>query len=55
MVKHNDISIKIDPVDVNLMMNDCKDLFLEAHPEFEGVNITKKFMFKKLVRFYLEN
>lgn len=39
----------------DLIMINCKDDFLEHHPEFKGVNITQGFMLKKIAEYYLHN
>lgn len=51
----NPIGIKVDPEDVDKMMTSCVKLFLKAHPEMEGIHISRRFMFKKIVKFYIEN
>lgn len=48
-------SIKVEKEDKKEMMHECVELFLEEHPEMRGMKISQKFMFKKLVKFYLKN
>jgi len=36
------------------MMRECKELFLKHNPKMEGMHLTQKFMFKKVVKFYLD-
>ena len=49
------ISIKVDVEDVDKMMNQCRDLYIKAHPDMADIFLSKRFMFKRLVEFYLEN
>lgn len=50
----NTVTIRADEEDRNSLMNECKQLFLEEHPEMEGYEITQRFMFKKVIKFYLK-
>ena len=43
------IQIRVDSDDVDRMMNSVKKKFLEEHPEMEGLNLSRRFMFKKIV------
>lgn len=47
-------TIKVNTVDKKRMMKECKELFLKSHPELKGMNITQRFMFNKLIDFYLK-
>lgn len=46
-------TLRVDSKDLKRMMVDCRDIFLIAHPEMEHMKLTQKFMFNKLVNFYL--
>ncbi len=48
----NSRQIRVDQQDVERMMGECKNMFLKSNPKFSGMNITQKFMFKKLVNWY---
>jgi len=47
-------TLKVEKADKKRMMKECRDLFLKSHPEFRGSHISQRFMFRKLVDFYLE-
>ncbi len=46
--------IKVELNDEKILMNECKQLFLSHHPEMKGMRITRAFMFKKIITYYLE-
>ncbi len=56
-IKTKQIEVRLE--DDKTMMVECKELFLKHHPEYIPINkdnpLSRKFMFRKLVRFYLEN
>jgi len=54
-MSRNLVCIKVEECDKNKMMAECKKLFLENNPKMEGIHLTQVFMFKKIVRYYLEN
>lgn len=47
--------IKVNKEDDELMMNDCKELYLKHHPELDELKdkISRAYMFNKLVEFFL--
>ena len=45
--------IRVQIEDKEKLMNECIALFLSKNPEFEGANITQDFMFRRLVKVYL--
>lgn len=47
-----DITIRLHKEDVVVMRNTCKILFLKANPQFNGMFLSDKFLFKKLVKYY---
>jgi len=53
--RDNEITIKVDRDDEHKLMTLCVDLYLEAHPEYRDVPITRKFMINKVVQFYIDN
>jgi len=50
----NTITIRVSPEDVKIMRSRCRELFLKDNPKFCGYRLSDKFMFKKLVEFYLD-
>jgi len=50
----NYVRIAVDKEDFDLFMNDCKEMFLRHNPEFDGMNITQRFLFKRMVKVYLK-
>jgi len=48
----NTITLKVDEEDVNLLMGRGCILYLEAHPDMEGIHLTRKKMFHEAVKFY---
>lgn len=46
-------TIKVETKDVDLMMKECLILYLKHHPDHEQFKISQRYMFKKLVEFYL--
>ena len=46
--------LRVDEKDLLLMRNECKILFLKSHPEMKGIVLPDKYMFKRLVEFYLQ-
>ena len=47
--------IKVDSVDERMMMNECRDIFIKFHPVFEGMHMSRRFMFKKVVQHFIES
>lgn len=47
-------SIHVSTEDKERLRNECKELFLKEHPEFENMKISDGFMFRRLVNYYLE-
>ena len=45
----NTVFIRVDDDDVEMMMSSCKELFLKEHPEFKGMVLSRRFMFKKVI------
>lgn len=46
--------IRVSAEDYEKMRNQCKDLFLMSHPEMKGMFMSNKFLFCKIVEFYLK-
>jgi len=44
----------VDETDLKELDLACKNLYLKSHPEMRGLNLSRRFMFKKLVEFYLK-
>jgi hypothetical protein len=53
MAKKTDM-LRVYTEDKQKMLKECRNLFLEEHPEFDGAALSQAFMFHKLVAFYLE-
>ena len=47
-------TIQVEKDDDAKMMSECVRLYLKAHREMLGVPITRRKMFKELVRYYIE-
>lgn len=39
--------------DDELMMTVCKEIYLKAHPQMRGVPLSKKFLYRKIVDYYI--
>jgi hypothetical protein len=48
----NTITIRVCPEDVEVMRKRCVALYLQAHPEFNRMKITDKFIFRKIIEYY---
>jgi len=48
------VNIKVNKKDESRLMKECKDLYLEHHPEMADIKLSRRFMFKKIVDFYLK-
>jgi len=47
--------IKVDSEDVIKIDGRCKEIFLRHHPEMIGMKLSRKFMVKRLVKFWVES
>jgi len=56
MVQERDYNTKVtcSKSTLNLIMEDCKEEFLENNPKFRGMHLTQGFMLRKLAFYYLE-
>ena len=46
--------LTINTTTKKLLMEECKKLFLKAHPEFTGYKITENFMLLKVCEYYIK-
>jgi len=46
-------TIHVSKIDKELLRNECKKLFLDENPNFEGLPLSDGFMFRRLVQYYL--
>ncbi len=46
--------IRVCEEDEESLMDNCVTLFLKSHPEMKGIYLSRKFMFKKVVEYYLK-
>ena len=49
----NTVSIRVDKEDVNKLMNKGVNILIAEKPELDGLNFTLKYMFKRAVKFYV--
>lgn len=49
------ISVKIDEDDLNLLMADCREIFIHAYPNEEGKKHSIRFMLHRVIKYYIEN
>jgi len=49
------VTLRVEKEDYDILMDQCKRLFVKDHPEFEGMKLSQKFMFKKVIRHYLRD
>lgn len=47
------MNLRVEKEDLDLLMNECIEEFLKHHPEFKGMRLTHRFMFKTVVKHYL--
>ena len=52
MHQHKLIHVEIE--DEQRLMNECKELFLEDNPTMKGLELSRKFLFKKVIDWYLK-
>ena len=50
----NLVTMRIDNADLKRMRVECQKLFIEEHPEMEGYNLSDRFMFHRIVEYYLK-
>lgn len=50
----NRVKMTVSPEVKKIIMVDCKNSFLEHHPEFKGIHITENFMLTKIAEVYLK-
>lgn len=50
----NSVKISVAGEDEKRLMTECVALFLKAHPELTGMRFTRRFMFRKVLDFYLK-
>ena len=55
VVMDNTISIRVHKKDVVIMMTECINLFLKAHPEMKGISLSYEFLVDKTIEFYIEH
>lgn len=51
---HNTAKVSIYPDDKEKIMEECKKLFLEEHPDMKDIKVSYHFMIKKIIEFYLK-
>jgi len=46
----NVVNIRVEQEDVDMLMGRIKDNFIKENPEMEGMLISRRFMFKKIIQ-----
>lgn len=50
----NHVHMTCEPEVHDMIMNDCKTLFLSENPKFTGIKMSTNFMLRKIAEFYLK-
>lgn len=50
----NTTSIKVDTADAKRLSSRFKDEYIELHPEFDGMILSRRVLFKKLLDYVLK-
>jgi len=51
---HNFVRASIYPDDLLRLRKECTKLFLDEHPEMQGMKLSTHFMLRKIIDFYLK-
>jgi hypothetical protein len=46
--------IRVNKKDADMLMKECKELYLKFHPDMKNEKISNSFMLRRVIEFYLK-